>query len=53
MLESEVYMDLHSIVNTTLNVLAYVLPAVFIWNLTDVIVSAIVGAATGRKRNGI
>lgn len=46
-------MDLQSIVNTTLKVLAYVLPAVFIWNLTDVIVSAIVGAATGRKRNGI
>ena len=46
-------MDLQSIVNTTLNVLAYVLPAVFIWNLTDVIVSAIVGVVIGCKRNGI
>lgn len=46
-------MNLSDVVTFTLNVLSYVLPAVFVWNLTDVLVKAIVGAATGRKKDGI
>lgn len=46
-------MDLQNVVQFTLGVLEYVLPAVFVWNLTDVLVCAVVGAATGRKRDGI
>lgn len=48
-----VIMDLSNVLQFTLHVLEYVLPAVFVWNLTDVIVKAIVGAATGRKKDGI
>lgn len=46
-------MDITSVVSVTLDVLAYVLPAVFIWNIADVVVRAVVGAAIGRKRDGI
>ena len=46
-------MDLSNVLQFTLHVLEYVLPAVFVWNLTDVVVKAIVGAATGRKKDGI
>lgn len=46
-------MDLSNVLQFTLHVLEYVLPAVFVWNLTDVLVKAIVGAATGRKKDGI
>ena len=46
-------MNLPDIVTFTLHVLEYVLPAVFVWNLTDVLVKAVVGAATGRKKDGI
>ena len=46
-------MDLSNVLQFTLHVLEYVLPAVFVWNLTDVIVKAIVCAATGRKKDGI
>ena len=49
----EVFMDITSVVSMTLDVLAYVLPAVFIWNIADVVVRAVVGAAIGRKRDGI
>ncbi len=48
-----VIMDLSNVLQFTLHVLEYVLPAVFVWNLTDVVVKAIVGAATGRKKDGI
>ena len=46
-------MNLSDVVTFTLNVLSYVLPAVLVWNLTDVLVKAVVGAATGRKKDGI
>lgn len=46
-------MNLSDVVSFTLQVLTYVLPAVFVWNLTDVLVKAVVGAATGRKKDGI
>ena len=46
-------MDITSVVSMTLDVLSYVLPAVFIWNIADVVVRAVVGAAIGRKRDGI
>ena len=52
-LEVIVIMDITSVVSMTLDVLAYVLPAVFIWNIADVVVRAVVGAAIGRKRDGI
>ena len=46
-------MILSHVVSSTLQSLTYVLAAVFVWNLTDVLVKAVVGAATGRKKDGI
>lgn len=36
-----------------LQLLQYVLPAAFIWALTDRAVTAIIRAATGRSKNGL
>lgn len=46
-------MDISDVVSTMLKLLEYVLPAAFIWALTDKAVHAIVRAATGRTKDGI
>lgn len=46
-------MDISSVVSFTLSVLSYVLPAAFIWALTDVAVRVVIRAATGRVKDGL
>lgn len=46
-------MPIADIVSTMLSILTYVLPAAFIWALTDKAVTAIIRAATGRTYNGV
>lgn len=40
-------------VDTIVSILQYVLPAAFIWAITDRIVRSIIKAATGRSKNGL
>lgn len=46
-------MPVNDVVQTMLSLLEYVLPAAFIWALTDKAVRAIITAATGGKSNGV
>ena len=46
-------MPIADVVSTMLSILTYVLPAAFIWALTDKAVTAIIKAATGRSYNGV
>lgn len=46
-------MPIADVVSTMLSILTYVLPAAFIWALTDKAVTAVIKAATGRSYNGI
>lgn len=46
-------MPIADVVSTMLSILTYVLPAAFIWALTDKAVTSIIKAATGRYHNGV
>lgn len=46
-------MNLSDVTTFILRLLEYVLPAVFVWSLTERAVRAIVSAATGNWRKGL
>lgn len=46
-------MAVNDVVSTILNILEYVLPAAFIWAITDRVVRAVIKAAVGRSKNGL
>lgn len=46
-------MPISDVVSTMLKILEYVLPAAFIWALTDKAVCSIIRAATGRWNDGV
>lgn len=46
-------MPIADVVQTMLHLLQYVLPAAFIWAMTDKAVRAVIRAATGRSNNGV
>lgn len=46
-------MPISDVVSTMLQLLEYVLPAAFIWALTDKAVHAVIRAATGRTKDGV
>lgn len=46
-------MNIQNVVSTILAILEYVLPAAFLWAVTDRAVRAIIKAAVGRSKNGL